>query len=116
MASFVSLRLVGNLSALSIAALLFVLGAQPFAVELFTEPWDKLAHFIAFATITGLLWLGNAGSKPLLTIAIVSLIGALDEWHQAHLPGRSMDMADLAVDISAAIFTLMALQVISKKT
>ena len=113
---FLSPRWIGNLGALSITALLFFLGAQPFAAGLFREPWDKLAHFIVFATLTGLLWLGSAGSKPLWIIAIVSLIGALDEWHQARLPGRSMDIADLAVDISAAILTLIALRVMFRKT
>lgn len=113
---FDSIRLIGNLGALSITALLFYLGAQPFAVGLFLEPWDKLAHFFVFGTLASLLWVGNAGSKPLQAIAIVSLIGAFDEWRQASLPGRSMDIADLAVDISAAIFTITALHVICRKT
>jgi VanZ family protein len=115
-ASFVSPRLIGNLGALSVTALLFYLGALPFAVGLFPEPWDKVAHVIVFSTLTSLLWVGSAGSKPLRVIAIVSLIGVMDEWRQARLPGRSMDMADLAVDISAAILTLIALQVLCKKT
>lgn len=109
-------RLIGNLGALTITALLFYLGAKPLAVGLFAEPWDKFAHFIVFGTITSLLWVGAAGRRPILLLAIVSLIGALDEWRQAYLPGRSLDMGDLAIDISAAILTLMALQVMFRKS
>lgn len=90
--------------------MLFYLGAQPFAVGIFTEPWDKLAHLVAFSAITGLLWVGTAGSIPLALIAIVSGIGVLDEWHQAGLPGRSMDIADLLTDIGAATLTIIVLQ------
>lgn len=108
-ASATSINLIGNIGALTITALLFYLGAQPFAAGLIPTPWDKIAHFIVFATISALLWLGCAGRKPLLVLATVCLIGALDEWRQGHLPERSMDLADLAVDISAASFTLIVL-------
>lgn len=108
--------MIGNLGALSITCLFFYLGAQPFAIGLLLEPWDKLAHFIVFGTITGLLWLGSAGSNRMLIIAIVSLIGVSDELRQARLPGRSVDMADLAIDISAAFFTLIVLQIMCRKS
>lgn len=112
--SATSIRLIGNIGALSITALLFYLGAQPFAAGLIPTPWDKIAHFIVFATISALLWLGSSGRKRLLILVTVGLIGILDEWRQARLPGRSMDMADLAVDISAAIFTLIVLHTLRR--
>ncbi len=90
-------------------AMLFYLGAQPFAVGLFPEPWDKITHLLAFSTLTGLLWTGTAGRIPLALIGIIAAIGALDEWHQAGLPGRSMDPADLLTDIAAAILTVAVL-------
>lgn len=111
-----STSLICNIGALTITALLFYLGAQPFAAGLIPSPWDKIAHFIVFATITTLLWLGSTGRKPLLVLAMVCLIGILDEWRQARLPGRSMDMADLAVDISAAILTLIVLQAMRRNS
>jgi VanZ family protein len=92
-------------------AMLFYLGAQPFAVNLFPERWDKLAHLLFFSAITGLLWFGTAGRLPLALVAIVSGIGVMDEWHQSGLPGRSMDIADLATDIGAAILTVIVLHV-----
>lgn len=90
--------------------MLFYLGAQPFAVGLFPEPWDKLAHLLFFSGITGLLWIGTAGHIPLALIAIVAGIGAIDEWHQAGLPGRAMDLVDLLTDIAAALLTVIVLQ------
>jgi hypothetical protein len=79
------------------------------AIGLFPEPWDKITHLLAFSALTGLLWTGTAGRIPLALIGIIAAIGALDEWHQAGLPGRSMDPADLLTDIAAAILTVAVL-------
>lgn len=94
--------------------LLFYLGSMPFAVGLFKEPWDKLAHFIAYAAIATLLCLGIAPRKmPLLIVLITSAIGFADEWHQIFLPGRSVDLSDLLTDAVAAIFAITVYSVIS---
>jgi VanZ family protein len=84
---------------------LFYLGAQPVAVGLFAAPWDKLAHFAVFSAVTALLWIATAGRMPLAVIAAVVAVGALDELHQAGLPGRFADAADFLVDICAAAAT-----------
>lgn len=99
------------LLALAFIFLLLHLGSQPFAVRLFAEPWDKLAHFLAFAALTALLWAGTAGRMPLTVIAMVVAIGAIDEWHQSWLPGRSADIYDLLTDMGAAIIVAAWLQV-----
>ena len=104
------------LSAAGIVAMIFYLGAQPFAAHLIPVPWDKLAHLLVFGTITGLLWVGSAGRWPLLVFACVSLIGVLDEWHQAGLPGRSMDLADLLTDMIAAVLTITLLQALKNRS
>ena len=81
---------------------LFVGGAQPVAVGLFTEPWDKLAHATVFAVLTALLALALQGKppqpgarwalRPAATLAVAALlagaVGVADELHQATLPGR----------------------------
>ena len=89
--------------AAAIAFQLFYLGAQPIAVGLFPAPWDKLAHFVVFSLITVLLLIGTAGRMPVIVIATVVAIGALDEWHQAWLPGRTADVGDFLVDVCAAV-------------
>src|SRR4051812_45074301 len=71
---------------LSLAALmifnLFSLGAQPIAAGLIDEPWDKLARFVAFGSMTVLLSIATAGGMPLTVVGVLAAVGALDEWHQ----------------------------------
>lgn len=88
---------------------LFYLGAQPMAVGLIPPPWDKLAHFGVYSAITALLWIGTAGRMPLAVIAAVVAVGALDELHQASLPGRSADAWDFVTDVCASAGTALAL-------
>ena len=94
---------------------LFYLGSQPFAAGLIPPPWDKLAHFVVYSAITALLWIGTGGSTPALVIMAVIAVGALDELHQANLPGRDAALGDFLVDACAGIGTAMLLYVQSKK-
>ncbi|HEY4373043.1 MAG TPA: VanZ family protein [Burkholderiales bacterium] len=99
--------LVGNL---------FYLGTKPIAVNLFPEPWDKLAHAVTFGAMA-LLWSGVfEGRRPWLTILIVSLTGAADEIHQIWLPGRSADVTDLMADMAAAGLVVAAMRVYANFT
>ena len=89
---------------------LFVGGAQPVAVGLFTEPWDKLAHATVFAVLTALLALALHGRAPgacwalrpgaALAVAAVlaGAVGMADEFHQATLPGRVAGLDDWLAD------------------
>ena len=88
---------------------LFYVGAEPEAAGLISPPWDKLAHLGVYSTITALLWIGTAGRMPLAVLMAVVAIGALDELHQAYLPGRSADAWDFFMDVAAAAATAFAL-------
>jgi VanZ family protein len=91
---------------------LFVGGAQPVAVGLLTEPWDKLAHATVFAVLTALLALALQGKppqpgarwalRPGTALAVAALlagaVGVADELHQATLPGRVAGLDDLLAD------------------
>jgi hypothetical protein len=88
---------------------LFYFGAQPVAVGMFMEPWDKLAHLITFAVLATLLWMGTAGRWPLMIVCLVALVGGLDEWHQAYLPGRHGDIGDFLSDAIATAMTVFLL-------
>jgi VanZ family protein len=81
---------------------LFHGGSQPAAAGFIVAPWDKLAHFAVYAVITVLLWLGARGRGRFTVVALVIAIGALDELHQAHVPGRTADVLDFLVDALAA--------------
>ncbi len=91
-----------------IIVLMFYLGAQPIVAGLFPPPWDKLAHFVTYATLTVLLRIGIGGDKPWLLVVLIGIIGSLDEWRQLSIPGRSAELADLATDVAAAVVTIKA--------
>lgn len=77
---------------------LFVGGAQPQAVGLVPEPWDKVAHAIFFFVFT--LLLARFVSLPIaLVIALGLLVGAADELHQTFLPGRVAGWDDWLADM-----------------
>jgi VanZ family protein len=105
--------LVLRSSCLALAAVLvfqlFYLGAQPSAVGLFKPPWDAVAHFAFYSTLTALLWTATAGRMPLAVLAAVLAIGGLDELRQASLPGRVVDAADFLVNVGAATLTCAAM-------
>jgi VanZ family protein len=89
------------LTVLALAIGLFVGGAQPIAVGLLSEPWDKVAHSTVFAAIAFLLAYSRVRQHWgwLIASALLSAaVGAVDEIHQYFLPGRSCDWADLAAD------------------
>jgi hypothetical protein len=90
---------------------IFYLGAKPFAVGLFPQPWDKLAHVIVFGIIALLLAVGTGRRMPAWGIVLmVAAIGALDELHQGALPGRTADFSDFFADVIAAVGALAALR------
>ena len=87
----------------ALTAGLFYLGAQPFAVGLFDPPFDKFAHFGLFFVLASVFWLAVGGRWSLWVVVFVAGLGALDEWHQAYLPGRSVDINDFLADLAAAV-------------
>jgi VanZ family protein len=97
------------MAALVMVFQLFYVGAKPEAAGLIPEPWDKLAHFAAYTAITVLLWIGTAGRMPIAVIVTVVVVGAMDELHQASLPGRVADAWDFFTDVCAVTGTAFAL-------
>ncbi len=107
-----SLRWCAALIFLAVAAGLYVGGALPLAVDMFTPPWDLLAHasVFAFVGVAAGVASGTRGWRLLLFSLLGALvIGSLDEWHQLHLPGRHADWQDLLADLiggSLGVFCL----------
>ena len=67
---------------------------------------DKLAHF-GFYGVMGflfVLWrreIGTGASAAIVCAAIfAALLGAVDEFHQQWIPGRSMELLDWAMDFA----------------
>jgi VanZ family protein len=72
--------------------------------ELTPHVWDKLLHTIEYAGLGFLLYraflgegIGRARALA-LTIVIVAMYGASDEWHQSFVPRRTADLHDWLVD------------------
>lgn len=106
-----SKRLLGVRVAAAIAFLiagtgLFILGAQPIAVGLFSPPWDKLAHIGTFALIgcaAGVASGSRGWLRAACCVAGALALGVADELHQVYLPGRSASWADLVADAAGGI-------------
>lgn len=99
-------QVAGVLLALGILVSLFVLGAQPVAVNLIPSPWDKLAHGGIFALLACGIGVASGlhGRRRLFfAISTAVLIGAVDEWHQMYLPGRQASWIDLAADVVGSV-------------
>lgn len=83
--------------AVLLVAGLFVGGAQPVAVNLIPAPWDKVVHAGFFLVLTLLLWQALGGRLG-LAVVLAILLGGLDEFQQAFLPGRYMGLDDWLAD------------------
>jgi uncharacterized protein YfiM (DUF2279 family) len=75
-------------------------------------PLDKVAHFGAYAVLAALIL--RATRTPhewrtaLVVLVVVSLFGAVDEWHQSFIPRRSMSFADWIADTLGAVCGVLA--------
>jgi hypothetical protein len=98
------------LCAATLIVMLFWGGSQPFAAGLFPVPYDKIAHSLYFGVLSLLFWFGTAGRWPVLLFVAVSVIGGLDELHQATLPGRVADIYDFLFDSAAAGLVIVVLE------
>jgi len=72
--------------------------------------WDKFAHFFEYLPVgfmvTGLLSSKFPGSRLAVlvpaVIAISSVLGGLDEFHQSFVPGRDVSLGDAIADVLGA--------------
>jgi VanZ family protein len=106
------------LPALLYAAIIFLLSARSDPFHFLPHGLtlqDKLLHAMEYAALGALLVPGlrKVGLTPrgalLLAVALASLYGATDEFHQSFVPGRDSDVLDWVADtLGAAIGAAMA--------
>lgn len=114
-----SLRLICAVAAVLLVVGLFMGGAQPVAVGLFAEPWDKVAHATVFGALAVLLavalrgahgWHGRAalgqGTSLALAATLAAMVAGVDELHQMGLPGRVAAWDDLFADAAGIVLAL----------
>jgi VanZ family protein len=112
------LRIAATLLALGIVVSLFLGGAQPVAVNLVPEPWDKLLHGIVFALLAWALGFASGfHARRSLSVAFFGslLIGLLDEWHQLYLPGRQAGWPDFVADMMGSLIGTVSLTLWNRK-
>ena len=69
---------------------------------------DKVIHFAMYAVFAALVtrYVLNGRQRlrlALLSIAGVAVFGALDEWHQRFIPGRSTEFGDWVADSTGGV-------------
>ena len=89
---------------------LFAFDEPRILAQLTTIVWDKLMHAIAFGTLAAMLWFVLGFDAPTLGWLLVTAIGAVDEFHQVFVPGRTADVLDLAADALGAAIAIFVLQ------
>lgn len=118
-----SWRVIYALAALLLVVGLFIGGAQPMAVGLFADPWDKVAHATVFGALAVLLALalrgahvlhGRAalglGQSLLLAALLATMVTGADELHQIWLPGRVAAWDDWFADVAGVALALTGLR------
>lgn len=78
---------------------------------------DKVAHLIAYGLLAALLvralaradWRRISARVVTGAIVVATVYGAIDEWHQSFVPGRTPEVADLVADFMGACLVGVAL-------
>ena len=104
------------LPALAWAAFIFFLSHQSEPPGSGLGP-DYVGHFLLYGVLSlTLVWGMTRGWKATLTVpaifviwSIATVYGALDEWHQSFVPGRTSSWSDLMVDSLAALLLAAAI-------
>ena len=98
------------------AALILALTSTPNPERFVSAPVagaDKLVHLCLYAVLAFLtaraMEPARTARARLVVVAIVSAFGALDEWHQQFVPGRSWDSADWIADSAGAAIGVLIL-------
>ena len=107
--------LVGWIPAAVWASFIFFLSSQP-SLPSPGSLNDKQAHALAYGVLaclclmglTGWRWRRIAGASLVVAFVAAVLFGISDEVHQAFVPGRSPDAADVAADAAGAAIALAA--------
>lgn len=118
-----TLRLLSLILTLAWMGTIFLLSSQPGGQLPMGPPgFDKLLHLGAYALLAMLI-LGALPRAPggyrlgqaLLAAALAAVYGLTDEWHQFHVPGRSMDGWDIAADAAGALLGALLLRWVSAR-
>ena len=82
--------------------------------------FDKAAHFTMYAVLGWLLTRhatlpAGRWVAPALALIVASGFGAIDEWHQQYIPGRSTEYADWRADTLGSATGVLAHALFSRR-
>ncbi|HEU5081595.1 MAG TPA: VanZ family protein [Opitutaceae bacterium] len=94
-----------------VAATIFIESGQGVVAGPDLPNFDKVAHFFVYGLLATLLLrtstLRELGGRGVwIALALTSLFGVSDEFHQSFTPGRSVDFLDWIADTSGAALAL----------
>lgn len=72
---------------------------------------DKRLHLVAYAVLTGLIYLSVNRRPALVALLAVTALGVVDETIQSLFPYRQAELLDLLADILAAGATVISLHI-----
>jgi len=83
----------------------------------------KIAHFMEYAVLAGLLWRGLHGtfstaSKMVLafsTFLVAATFAASDEYHQSFVPSRTASAHDVMIDCVGAFVTVLLCWIFARR-
>ena len=90
------------------------------AVPVQTSKIDKILHFSIYTVFSFLLTrqiseITTRWRAALIAVVFAMVFGALDEWHQRFIPGRSTEFADWQADSLGAVVGALAAVVILRR-
>lgn len=89
---------------------LFVGGHQPGAGQLFTPPWDKIAHCIFYGGLLVIARIAFPKAHLLSLFLLIFTVGIADEVHQMFVPGRHPGLDDLVADVIGGLVATLLLK------
>ena len=95
------------------------LAAPPAPPPHFTDKHMHLLGYAGFALVlvralSGACWSGVTVATTLLAALIAAAYGVTDEWHQAFVPGRQADAADVLADAAGAVLAVAAVGAVAR--
>ena len=90
------------------------------AVPIQTSKIDKILHFSIYTVFSYLLTrqiseITTRWRAALIAVVFAMVFGALDEWHQRFIPGRSTEFADWQADSLGAVVGALACAAILRR-
>jgi VanZ family protein len=75
----------------------------------------KLAHLLEYAILAALAWRAATRARVELAMLIAVTVAALDEYRQSLSAARTGSAWDVAIDLTGAVFGLLAAHVIARR-